>query len=111
MDIEKISSTRLQVPPDRILDPHNTYTGALAEYGLLGFLAIVTLFINFIAMLFGRGKTKPDILSYCLLAGLLGFLFNALFIDIMTMRHFWIFLAAILIFYKNRKEAYDALKI
>lgn len=111
MDIEKISSVKMQVPPDRILDPHNTYTGALAEYGLLGFLAMLALFASFIKLLAGRVKERSDMLSYCLLAGLLGFLFNALFIDIMMMRHFWIFLAMILILHKNRKEANDGLKI
>lgn len=110
-DIEKLSSARMQISPDRILDPHNTYTGALAEWGLLGFMAMIALFIKFITMLFPYAEGNTGIFSRCLLAGLLGFLFNALFIDIMMMRHFWIFLAMVFIFYKNRKEIRHELKI
>lgn len=111
MDIEKISSIKMRVSPYRILDPHNTYMGALAEYGLLGFLTMIVLFINFITMLFMYNRKNLDILSHCLLAGLIGFLFNAFFVDILMMRHFWIFLAMIFIFCINRKELCCELKI
>ncbi len=108
-EIEFFSSSRLQVSPDRILDPHNTYTGMLTEGGVFGFLAMIALLFAFIKMLLPHGEKNDSPVSSCLLAGLLGYLFNAFFIDVMTMRHFWIFLAFIFIFYKKRKEiSYEA---
>lgn len=97
-DINKFSSVSMEVPID-ISDPHNTYTGALAEWGSLGFLAMIIFFIQFIRMLIWRNNFGDSVLSdglrFSLLAGFVGFLFNGLFIDIIMMRHLWIFLAII----------------
>lgn len=99
MDIEKLSSARLQVDPYRVLDPHNTYTGALAERGLLGFFAMFVLFLQFIKMLTRDISLTENTLFnpvyFSLLAGFIGFIFNGLFIDIMMMRHLWVFMAII----------------
>ncbi len=99
MGINKFSSVNMEVPVDRISDPHNTYTGALAEWGSLGFLAMIIFFIQFIRMLIWRNNFGDSVLSdglrFSLLAGFVGFLFNGLFIDIIMMRHLWIFLAII----------------
>lgn len=100
IDIEKISSDRMEVPADRILDPHNTYTGAMAEWGLLGSIAMIILFAQFIRILIynnNKSSVLSDGLRFCLLAGFVGFLFNGFFIDIIMMRHLWIFMAIIFI--------------
>lgn len=112
-EIEKISSDRMNVPADRVLDPHNTYTGALAEWGVLGFFAMIILFTQLIIMLYRINKPGNSLLSdglrFSLLAGFLGFLFNGLFIDIIMMRHLWIFMAIIFIYSKvNNEEAINA---
>jgi O-antigen ligase len=107
-EIEKISSDRMKVPADRVLDPHNTYTGALAEWGVLGFFAMIILFTQLIIMLYRVNKPGNNLLSdglrFSLLAGFLGFLFNGLYIDIIMMRHLWIFMAIIFIFSKVNNE-------
>ena len=50
----------------------------------------------------GEGDLTFDSLRIVLLAGLIGFLLNAFFIDSMMLRHFWLFMAFIVIFGKLR---------
>ena len=77
-------------------DPHNTYLGWAAEAGLPFVIVLIGLFCA-IARLLWRGY-KADTnsfsgrLSYVCFCGLIGFMVNAFYIDILTMRHFWIML-------------------
>ena len=76
------------------LDPHSTYLGWAAEAGI-PFIALLTAFLFCLGRLMWR-KYKDDTrsfagkFSYLSLCGLIGFAVNAWYIDILTMRHFWI---------------------
>lgn len=79
-------------------DPHSLFFGTLAETGLVGLCALVYFLIVYGTSLAVRFKaSRPDsfdkVLSGCLLAGFIGFILNALTLDILSMRHFWFMLA------------------
>ncbi len=77
-------------------DPHSTYLGWAAETGFIGLGSLLVFFVAFILYL--RKKLRVE--NGCVktiyrffLAGFIGFLLNAFYIDIITMRHFWFFIA------------------
>ena len=78
------------------LDPHSTYLGWAAETGLFSLSIIVTMFFYYCLRLkqyFSR--ETDDFNKYiigCFFAGMCGFLLHGFYIDILTMRHFWIFI-------------------
>lgn len=110
LDIERWSGVRMKVPLDRVLDPHNTYSGALAEWGALGFIAMSIMFFQFIRLLTICNKPAYGLLSdglrFSLLACFVGIVLNAIFIDIIMMRHLWVFLAIVFILFKIRMKEY-----
>lgn len=77
-------------------DPHNTYLGWAAEAGLPFVIVLIGLFCAIARLLWRGYKADTDSfsgrLSYVCLCGLIGFMVNAFYIDILTMRHFWIML-------------------
>lgn len=76
------------------IDPHNTYLGWAAEAGL-PFAVVMLGFFYGISRLMWKGY-KASVNSftggfcYACMCGMVGFLVNGLYIDILTMRHFWI---------------------
>ncbi len=78
-------------------DPHSTYLGWAAETGLLGLIGIIIFFYSILKHLFLHFKnnrdTKAEVIYICFLAGIGSFLLNGTFIDILTMRHFWVLVA------------------
>jgi O-antigen ligase len=79
-------------------DPHALFFGILAETGLLGLLALLYFLYSY--MNFLRNKFKvvvrfgfEGIFFGCLLAGFVGFMLNAITLDLLSMRHFWWMLA------------------
>lgn len=79
-------------------DPHSLFLGVLAETGLLGLSGLLIVIIAYITNVLGRIKKSRNfnfikIISGCILAGLVGFLLNAITMDVLTMRHFWFMLA------------------
>lgn len=79
-------------------DPHSVFFGSLAETGLLGFGALVFFLTGYARRLSKRLRSSDSlsfgsILSGCVLAGFIGFMLNALTLDILSMRHFWFMLA------------------
>lgn len=104
--IEKNSCLRMKEPIGYVLDPHNTYTGLLAEWGIIGLSALIGVFIALIRMLILSYKRNESLLSdgarFSLLAGFIGFLFNALFIDVVMMRHLWLMMAIIFIVCRDK---------
>jgi len=81
---------------DNLIDPHSTYLGWAAEAGIPFVLAVLGLFY-LIGRLMWRGhRACADSFSggfcYVCLCGLIGFAVNGFYIDILTMRHFWLML-------------------
>lgn len=78
-------------------DPHSTYLGWGAETGVFGLAALIFLLSNYFIKFknMQRLSINRDMYNFssCCIAGLIGFLINACYIDILTMRHFWFFLA------------------
>lgn len=92
------------------LDPHSVYFGSLAETGIVGFAGLL-LFLGCALIFFVRAfkKHQPDgeraIISGCMLACLCGFLLNAVTLDVLTMRHFWLLLALPLAALESERQA------
>jgi O-antigen ligase len=88
------------------IDPHSTYLGWLAETGIIGLGSILLFFILFIKGLINSIFLSKDFndkyVLGCFFAGILGFLWNAIYIDILTMRHFWFMLAMSAVFMNKR---------
>lgn len=85
---------------DRIFksDPHSTYLGVLAETGIIGLLPLLVFFYLVVKNLLLEYKLCVNNMAYryslvCFFAINIGFLLNAFIIDILTMRHLWVFLA------------------
>lgn len=79
-------------------DPHSVIFGVLAETGLCGLFGLFYFFVRYAQILAQRFKDAAHLSSEritfgCLLAGLAGFLLNAITLDILSMRHFWLMLA------------------
>lgn len=89
-------------------DPHSAYFGSLAETGIVGFIGLL-LFLGCAVVFFVRAfkQYRADgeraIVSGCMLACLCGFIFNAVTLDILTMRHFWLLLALPLTALESKK--------
>ncbi|RJP28985.1 MAG: O-antigen ligase family protein [Candidatus Omnitrophota bacterium] len=83
-------------------DPHSTYLGWAAETGALGLLAVMFLIILYLRKMWALSEhpgAQIKTLVVCYMAGMSGILINAFYIDILTMRHFWFFIALGLVFY------------
>ncbi len=79
-------------------DPHSLFLGVLAETGLLGLFGLLIVIVIYVTNLLVRIKKSRNlnltkIIPKCILAGLAGFLLNAITMDVLTMRHFWFMLA------------------
>ncbi|MBM3253044.1 MAG: hypothetical protein FJZ16_02170 [Candidatus Omnitrophica bacterium] len=79
-------------------DPHSLYLGTLAETGLIGFFGLCFFIIHYILLLTRRLRLSGmhnliHPISGCVIAGFIGFLLNALTMDILSMRHLWFMLA------------------
>ncbi len=76
------------------IDPHNTYLGWAAEAGLPFVIIMLGLFLGLFRLMWKGYKAWPDSFTggfcYVCLCGMAGFLVNGLYIDILTMRHFWL---------------------
>lgn len=79
------------------LDPHSTFLGWASETGLLGLLAIGVVFWLFLrGFLFEFSYGANAFWKYgagVFFFSVIGFLLNGLYIDILTMRHFWLLMA------------------
>jgi O-antigen ligase len=79
-----------------LLDPHNTYLGWAAEAGVLFIIGIIAMLFGIIRFMWKGYIISVDSfagkLSYICMCGAIGFMVNALYIDILTMRHFWLML-------------------
>lgn len=88
------------------LDPHSTYLGLLSETGILGFSLILAFFVLFIIRISKFISTKESPFArhilWCFFAGICGFAWNAIYIEILTMRHFWFLLAMGIVFMKKQ---------
>lgn len=90
-------------------DPHSVFFGILAETGMVGFAALIFFLASYAYRLIRRlnkNQLYPydNILSGCVLAGFVGFVCNALTLDILSMRHFWFLLAIGMIDYGQNKK-------
>lgn len=77
-------------------DPHSLFLGVLAECGLLGFAALFYFLSSYLRQLRAKFKSVYDtekIVSYGIMAGVIGFLLIVVTMDVLSMRHFWIMLA------------------
>lgn len=77
-----------------LIDPHNTYLGWAAEAGF-PFGVIMVVFFYIITRFMWKGykvgvNSFTGGLSYVCMCGMVGFLVNGLYIDILTMRHLWL---------------------
>jgi O-antigen ligase len=71
------------------MDPHSTYLGYWAEAGLPGMVGLGIL-LGGLLWTFWRGKRLySSSISSIFLAVLVGFLLNAYYLDITTLRFFW----------------------
>ena len=77
-------------------DPHNTYLGWAAEAGLPFILALLGLFYAISHLLWkaykANSNSMPGWFCYACLCGLIGFIVNGFYVDILTMRHLWVML-------------------
>lgn len=94
------------------VDPHSTYIGWCAETGLLGLGGILFFFFQIISALVMRGKGNSDTTNRfvykAMVAGFAGFLLNAWYIDILTMRHFWVFVSMAAIYMQLKDKTYSS---
>ncbi len=76
-------------------DPHSTYLGALAEHGWIGFLIVCGIIISFcgksIASLCSSGNR--DFVSLGLVGVFTGIAIEAICLDVMNFRQYWIIFA------------------
>jgi len=81
----------------KAVDPHSLYLGIGAETGLLGLGGMLFFFWQIIVCFFRKLREKVDAqesyISGVFLAGFVGFLFNALYVDMLTVRSFWFLIA------------------
>jgi len=92
------------------LDPHSAYFGALAETGLLGLAAIcfflaLLLRAAWILINKSRASTWKTISAY-FFWGLIGYLITGFYVDILSIRSFWL-LGALLLSASNIAEAHE----
>ncbi len=84
------------------VDPHSLYLGAGAEAGLLGLGGLLFFFVQTIRLLFKKARQMSDAsekyIIRIFLAGIAGFLFNGLYVDILTVRSLWVLIAMSLIY-------------
>jgi len=76
-------------------DPHSTYFGWAAETGLIGLLSIIIFFAFLIVELYRKwsmAAIDKKFIYSCFLAGFIGYIINAWYVDIVTLRHFWFFM-------------------
>ncbi len=78
-------------------DPHSLYLGAGAEAGLLGLGGLLFFFLHVIFYFFRKIKNNEDkresYINGVFLAGVVGFLFNGFYMDMLTVRSFWFLIA------------------
>ena len=78
------------------IDPHCAYFGSIAETGFIGLLSML-IFLYFIVRAAVRtmNESPPESreIEFYLLAGLAGFMLTAWFMDIFSLRQFWLNLA------------------
>ena len=75
--------------------PHSTFFGALAELGLLGFGLVIALFVKMRQIASSINFDNPSIPNVNLMSKALVFFFffEGVTVDLMNVRHFWLFLA------------------
>jgi len=75
------------------LDPHNTYLGGAAEAGVLAAIAILLSFGGVAWALWRRSGARWDDhqsrVAFACACGVIGFLVNGLYMDILTSRYLW----------------------
>ncbi len=92
-------------------DPHSAYQGWLAETGVMGLSVIIifwwTFFYSLIKAIQGSKSPIEKEKYIIFLGGLIGFLINGFYVDVLTLRYFW-FLIACLGVYLNLHEIRSA---
>lgn len=78
-------------------DPHSTYQGLAAETGILG-IGMWCLFLVILVRSLGRAMARtPDAMQrqqlLALLAGIIGFMVQGVYLDILSLRYFWCLVA------------------
>ncbi len=81
-------------------DPLSTYFGALSELGIIGFIALITLyyaiFLTWKRVAFSNFETNEDTPFWILLGGVLLFMLSEGFVtDTMNFRHYWAVIACL----------------
>ncbi len=97
-DISKLLAIRPQDASNLRIDPHSLYFGALAEMGFLGVIAVLFIFRGLFSKMksafrFPAGSKITKDSCFILLAAFAGFLLNGFFVDILSMRSFWVLMA------------------
>ncbi len=89
--------------------PHSTFFGALGELGLLGFGLVVALFTKmwqFASSI--RLKNAPVLHFNLMTKSLAAFLIiEAITVDLMNVRHFWLFLAVLTLLYRQNRGKHN----
>ena len=97
-DIVALSSIR-QIQPSLLkIDPHSLYFGAIAEIGYLGTSALLFMLFCFLSRIITAYKLANNNFyfrnsCYIYLSALLGYLLNGFFVDILSIRSFWVLLS------------------
>lgn len=96
-DVMALSAIR-QVPPSLLrLDPHSLYFGAIAEIGFFGMIILIFTFATILNKLVRSYKESQEWFykksCYIFLSAILSFLLNGFFVDILSMRSFWVLLS------------------
>jgi hypothetical protein len=87
-------------------DPHSTYFGTIAEYGLIGFLTLfgILVFLYRTSFYVVLHLDKKNFISVGFVGVFLGILLEAICVDIMNFRQYWILFALFASLYQVRNH-------
>lgn len=97
-DLSRLAAMRPEDVPNLRIDPHSLYFGSLAEMGFLGVVALLFVFWGLFSKMklaFGVSGKNRILKDSCFifLAAFCGFLLNGFFVDILSMRSFWLLMS------------------
>jgi len=100
-DVLRLADIRGVFPEQLKIDPHSLYFGTLAEIGFLGLAVLLLFFMLLIYKSMRAYRLSVELMPFyrnsCFIfqAAFLGLLLNGFFVDILSMRSFWVSLSLV----------------
>lgn len=96
-DLGVLSGIRQTEPEMLKIDPHSVYFGTIAELGYLGFVCLIVFLFLILFKIKNSYKGKNagpgfNFSCYVFYSAICAFLLNGYFVDILSMRSFWVLL-------------------